>query len=446
MLSIFLILFLGITFIVISTTRYKLHPFLALLITAYAIALFSGIPLSEISGIIAGGFGKTLTSIGLIIIAGTIIGVFLEKSGATITISKAIVKLVTEKRPNLALSMIGYVVSIPVFCDSAFVILSSLNKSLSKRTKTSIVPLSIALSTGLYAPHVLIPPTPGPLAAAANLHVDNLLLVIVIGMIVAIPVVLAGLFYANFLVKKYPYEGELEMTNEAVEASEDHLPSLGLSLAPILVPILLMAIGTTGSFLSEEIAMPVLVKTLAFLGNPTTALFIGMVISFRLMPSLDKVKLNAWVGEGLKNAALIIMITGVGGALGAVLQQLPITEYLSEGLATKSLGLLLPFLIAAVLKTAQGSSTVAIITTSAIVYPLLGALGLDSEMGKTLVVMATGTGAMTVSHANDSYFWVVSQFSGMDIKTAYKTQTVATLLQGVTGIITVYILSLILPV
>ena len=192
--------------------------------------------------------------------------------------------------------------------------------------------------------------------------------------------------------------------------------------------------------------MPVLVKTLAFLGNPTTALFIGMVISFRLMPSLDKVKLNAWVGEGLKNAALIIMITGVGGALGAVLQQLPITEYLSEGLATKSLGLLLPFLIAAVLKTAQGSSTVAIITTSAIVYPLLGALGLDSEMGKTLVVMATGTGAMTVSHANDSYFWVVSQFSGMDIKTAYKTQTVATLLQGVTGIITVYILSLILPV
>ena len=192
--------------------------------------------------------------------------------------------------------------------------------------------------------------------------------------------------------------------------------------------------------------MPALVKTLAFLGNPTTALFIGMVISFRLMPSLDKVKLNAWVGEGLKNAALIIMITGVGGALGAVLQQLPITEYLSEGLATKSLGLLLPFLIAAVLKTAQGSSTVAIITTSAIVYPLLGALGLDSEMGKTLVVMATGTGAMTVSHANDSYFWVVSQFSGMDIKTAYKTQTVATLLQGVTGIITVYILSLILPV
>ena len=140
--------------------------------------------------------------------------------------------------------------------------------------------------------------------------------------------------------------------------------------------------------------MPGLVNTFAFLGNPTTALFIGMAISFRLMPSLNKDKLNSWVGEGLKNAALIIMITGVGGALGAVLQQLPITEYLSEGLATKSLGLLLPFLIAAVLKTAQGSSTVAIITTSAILYPLLGALGLDSEMGKTLVVMATGTGAM----------------------------------------------------
>ena len=152
--------------------------------------------------------------------------------------------------------------------------------------------------------------------------------------------------------------------------------------------------------------------------------------------------MSDWIGEGLKNAALIIMITGIGGSLGAVLQQLPLQEYLSEGLATKSMGIFLPFLIAAVLKTAQGSSTVAIITTSAILFPMLNSLGLDSDMGKALVVMATGAGAMTVSHANDSYFWVVSQFSGMDIKTAYRTQTVASLIQGVTGIITVYLVSL----
>ena len=154
--------------------------------------------------------------------------------------------------------------------------------------------------------------------------------------------------------------------------------------------------------------------------------------------------MNSWITDGLKNAAMIIIITGTGGALGAVLQQMPIQDYLSEGLAGKSLGLLLPFLIAAVLKTAQGSSTVAIITTTAILYPLLGGLGLDSEMGKTLVIMATGAGAMTVSHANDSYFWVVAQFTGMDIKTAYRTQTVATLLQGIVGLITVTVAGFIL--
>ena len=443
MIEIFLILVIGIAFIVIATSKFNLHPFLALLITAYGIAFFAGIPLKEISSIITGGFGNTLKSIGLVIIAGTIIGVILEKSNATITISKAIIKLVTEKRPTTALSIIGYIVSIPVFCDSAFVILSSLNKSLSARTKTSIVPLAIALSTGLYAPHVLIPPTPGPLAAAANLEMDNLLLVIVMGLLIAIPVVIAGHIFANFLIKKYPYqesEGKELPEPELTEPAD--LPSITAALAPIVVPILLMALGTTTAFLSTSINAPKLIAIIGFLGTPVNALLMGMGVSFFLMPGFNKETMSDWIGEGLKNAALIIMITGIGGSLGAVLQQLPLQEYLSEGLATKSMGIFLPFLIAAVLKTAQGSSTVAIITTSAILFPMLNSLGLDSDMGKALVVMATGAGAMTVSHANDSYFWVVSQFSGMDIKTAYRTQTVASLIQGVTGIITVYLVSL----
>ena len=443
MLEIFLILTVGIAFIVLSTSKYNLHPFLALLIAAYGIAFFAGIPLKEISMVITGGFGSTLKSIGLVIIAGTIIGVILEKSKATITISQAIVRLVTEKRPTTALSIIGYIVSIPVFCDSAFVILSSLNKSLSAKTKTSVVPLAIALSTGLYAPHVLIPPTPGPLAAAANLEMSNLLLVIVMGLLIAIPVVIAGHLFANFLIKKYPYNpGEFVTEINIQQPETGKLPSLSASLAPIIVPIILMALGTTTSFLSDYLDFPKLINLIGFLGTPVNALLIGMGVSFFLMPGLNKETLNDWVGEGLKNAALIIMITGVGGALGAVLQQLPLQELLSEGLATRSMGIFLPFLIAAVLKTAQGSSTVAIITTSAILFPMLGSLGLDSDMGKALVVMATGAGAMTVSHANDSYFWVVSQFSGMDIKTAYRTQTMASLVQGITGIVTVYLVSL----
>ena len=435
-----LILLAAILFIVVSTTKYKLHPFLALLITAFGVGILIGIPLVELPVVVSLGFGKTLQGIGIVIIAGTVIGVFLEKSGATITISKAIIRLVSAKRPIAALNFIGYVVSIPVFCDSAFVILSSLNKSLSRETRTNRVPLAIALSTGLYAPHTLIPPTPGPLAAAANLHLDNLLLVIIAGLLIALPVVAIGQAYAHYLTKKYPYlEGEAEELNVTVE-TEQKLPSLGLSIAPILVPILLMAMGTTAKLMLDEGGFR---SFLEFVGTPVVALLAGMFLSFLLIQKGDE-NLNNWITDGLKNAAMIIIITGVGGALGAVLQQMPIQEYLSEGLAGKSLGLLLPFLIAAVLKTAQGSSTVAIITTTAILYPLLGSLGLDSDMGKTLVIMATGAGAMTVSHANDSYFWVVTQFTGMDIKTAYRTQTVATLLQGIVGLITVSLAGLIL--
>ncbi len=445
MVSIILLLIVAIIFIIIATSKFNLHPFLALLIVTYFIAFFAGIPLNRITGIITNGFGDTLKSIGIIIIAGTLIGVILEKSRATTTISQAIIRLVTEKRPTMALSIIGYIVSIPVFCDSAFVILSSLNRSLSNKTRKSIVPLAIALSTGLYAPHVLIPPTPGPIAAAANLHMDNLLLVIIMGMIIAVPVVISGNIFANFLAKKYPFTGDIEKLESFDETNNNiKLPALGASLAPILIPILFMALGTTANFFDQFIHNQTITEIFTFLGTPVNALLIGLGFAFFLMPEFNKTTLNDWVGEGLKNAATILVITGIGGALGAVIKFLPLQDYLSEGIATKNLGILLPFIIAAVLKTTQGSSTVAIITTSAILFPILPTLGFDSETGKALMIMAIGAGAMTVSHANDSYFWVVSQFSNMDIKTAYKTHTIASLIQGITGLISVYIAYLII--
>ncbi|WP_236975486.1 GntP family permease [Membranihabitans maritimus] len=442
MISLLLILAIGIVFIIVSTSRFNLHPFLALLITAYFVAFSAGIPSGEISSIIGQGFGKTLSGIGLVIIAGTLIGVILEKSGATITISNSILKLVSEKRPSTAMSIIGYIVSIPVFCDAAFVILSALNKSLSEKTQKSIIPISIALSTGLYAPHVLIPPTPGPIAAAANLQMENLFLVIMTGIIIAIPVVAVGNIYAGFLSKKYTFvpNQDIDQNIATKSISEKSLPGIIPSLAPILLPILLMALGTIAAFYKTGDADPnAIISILEFLGSPTNALIVGLGCAFVLLPRYDKTTLTDWMEKGLTNAAKILVITGIGGALGAVIQYLPLKEYLSEGFINNNLGILIPFIIAAILKTAQGSSTVAIITASAIVYPILSGLGLDSEMGKTWVIMAIGAGAMTVSHANDSYFWVVSQFSGMNIKTAYRTHTIATLLQGTTGLIFTYI-------
>lgn len=441
------ILLAAIIFIVLGTSKLKLHPFIVLLLTAYGLAFASGLKIGEIGGIITGGFGSTLTYIGIVIITGTIIGTILEKSGAAIKMAEVVLKVVGEKRPTIAMSIIGYIVSIPVFCDSGFVILSSLNKTLAKKTKTSLVAMSVALATGLYATHTLVPPTPGPIAAAANLQLDNLLLVIVIGMLTAIPAVIVGVIFANKVASKYQsnvIETENTLSYEDEIKKYGKLPTTWKAFAPIVVPILLMALGSVAKFPGDLFGAGMFKDWLAFLGTPVNALIVGMFFAFALMPKFNEETLTNWIGEGVKSSAMIIIITGAGGALGAVIKATPIGAYIGETLQTLNMGIFLPFIIAAALKTAQGSSTVSLVTTSAILLPLLPALGLDSEMGKVLAVMAIGAGAMTVSHANDSYFWVVSQFGGMDVKTAYKTQTVATLLQGIATIATVFILSLIL--
>jgi len=187
-----------------------------------------------------------------------------------------------------------------------------------------------------------------------------------------------------------------------------------------------------------------LYKLFLFLGTPTNALFIGLLFAATLLPKFDEERLSGWIGEGIKNAGEILIITGAGGALGAVLKASGIGTYLGDLLQTLSLGIFVPFIIAAALKSAQGSSTTALVVTSTIIFPLLASLGLDSELGKVLTVMAIGAGAMTVSHANDSFFWVVSRFSQMDVATAYKAYTSATLIQGVVTIVVVYALSQIL--
>ena len=162
-----------------------------------------------------------------------------------------------------------------------------------------------------------------------------------------------------------------------------------------------------------------------------------------LFPKLNKETLTGWIGDGISAAAPILLITGAGGAFGTILKETQIGDTLGSVLAGYQLGIFLPFIIAATFKTAQGSSTVALVATSALIAPLLSTIGLDSLYGKVLAVMATGAGAMTISHANDSFFWVVTQFSGMDVKTGYKTQTMATLIQGVSSMVLIYFLSLI---
>ena len=437
------VLLLSVLFIILGTTKLKMHPFLVLLLASYLAGALAGLPAGDIAASISTGFGNIMAYIGIVIILGTIIGTILEKSNAAIKLADLVLKLVGKRYPALAMSIIGYLVSIPVFCDSAYIILSSLKKSIRQKTGKPSVALSIALATGLYAAHTFVPPTPGPIAAAGNLGLeDQLGLVILFGLGVALIAMFTGYFWASYTGKHYTVA---EDTEEIPAATQEklQLPSGVKALSPIVVPIFLIAFRSVATYPSLPLGQGVLFEILNFAGQPVNALLIGLFLSFLLFPKFDRETLTGWIGEGIVAAAPILLITGAGGAFGTILKETHIGETLGNLLAGYQLGIFLPFLIAAVFKTAQGSSTVALVATSALIAPLLGSIGLDSLYGKVLAVMATGAGAMTISHANDSFFWVVTQFSGMDVKTGYRTHTTATLLQGVVSMAFIYLLSLI---
>lgn len=447
-----LILVVLIVFIVLATTKLKLHPFLALLAAALLAGLAYQLPPLEIGGHIARGFGGILGGIGIVIAFGTIIGVILERSGAAITMAETVIRVLGERFPTLTVSIIGYLVSIPVFCDSGYVILNSLKNALAARMKVSVVAMSVALATGLYAAHTFVPPTPGPIAAAGNLGLGSSLgLVILVGLVVAFVTAMAGLLWANrFLGKDIELvdDGAPLMDGDTFQAMRDsygELPSATKAFTPIFIPILLICLGTVAALPARPLGEGGLYTLIAFLGQPVFALAVGLALACTLLKSDDKLQeLQDRVAEGIVASAPILLITGAGGAFGAVLTVTPLGDYLGQTLSALGIGLFMPFLVAAALKTAQGSTTVALVTTSAMVAPLLPQLGLDSEMGRVLTVMAIGAGGMTVSHANDSFFWVVTQFSRMKVVTGYQAQTIATLIQGVAGMFTVWLLSLVL--
>ena len=422
--------------IVVGVVKFKIHPFITLFTAAILVGILSGIGIIESLDFIAEGFGNTLSSVGIIIVFGSIIGTLLERTNAIELIVNQLLKISGLRNSMLAMNITGFIVSIPVFCDSAFIILSSINKSLSRRTLIPLGILGVSLATGLYAAHVFVPPTPGPLAASSILGAD-LGAVLIYGLLVGIPVSLVGFFSAKYFLfrdKKY-LEGPRDISSSKRIKLEKGGKSIKAFL-PIVVPIILIALDSIANYPTLPFGQGIAFTFFDTVGNPVIALFIGMTLSFLLVLPEDKYRQKqfTWTQDALKDAGLIILITGVGGAFGNVIRQLDIAEQLSLSSGTPIIGLILTFLIASALKSAQGSSTVSIVTTAALVAPLLENFGLDSSTGKTFAVLAIGSGAMTVSHLNDSYFWVVSQFSGMSVKSALSKYTVTTLLQGFLGL------------
>ncbi|MEG2923189.1 MAG: GntP family permease [Oscillospiraceae bacterium] len=451
---------IAIAAMIVAISKLKIHPFLSIMGVSLILGLVAGIPLANVTdadgkvtmglaNVIGAGFSGTFTSIGIVIILGALIGTILEKTGAAFKLADMVIKVVGKKRPELAILLMGWVVSIPVFCDSGFVILNPIRKALVKRTGTSSVAMTVALSAGLYISHVFIPPTPGPIAAASTLGIgDNLLLVIGMGALCSIFPLIAGFFYAKYIGKKEKASdeadnGEISKSYEELVAEFGKLPNGFTALAPIIVPIILMAwssivamVGMKGGFAQVS----------TFLGTPIIALAVGLLFGIVLLATTKKLgDFYEVTNESLKVVGPILFVTAAGGVLGKVIAVSGMVGFItSNATMLQAIGIFFPFILAAILKTAQGSSTVAITTTAGILAPLMPVLGLATPVMSALTVMAIGAGAMTVSHANDSYFWVVTNFGGMKPEQGYKTQTMMTLVLGIASMLQIFLLSLVL--
>ncbi len=441
----------AIILMIVLISKFHVHAFISLMLVSLLFAIVAGIKITDIPTIIGQGFSGTFTSIGIVIILGALIGTLLEKTGAALKMADSVVKLVGKNHPEAAMLIMGWIVSIPVFCDSGFVILNPIRKALVKRTARSSVASTVALSMGLYISHCFIPPTPGPIAAANALFEGitqpvNLLLVIGIGAACSILPLIVSYFFSLFIGKHVKSkeekggEGAVVQTYEELVKSYGKLPNGWMSFSPIVLPIFLMGLASALKMANVDVPF------IAFLGTPIMALAVGVVFGVLLLMMSGKLKEFYPITDStLRVVGPILFVTAAGGVLGKVIASTDMVKFISDNsTALSTLGYLFPFLLAAILKTAQGSSTVAITTTAGILAPLMLTIGFTTPVHAALTVVAIGAGAMTVSHANDSYFWVVTNFGDMEVKDGYKTQTLGTLLVGIAGFINVWLLSLIL--
>lgn len=452
---------LAIIIMILAISKYNIHPFLSILTVSVIFGIIGGIPLVKtgkvlgIADVVSAGFAGTFNSIGIVIIMGALVGALWKDRGCTQD-GRLRRSACWENNTSLAVLIMGWIVSIPVFCDSGFVILNPIRKALVRRTHASGVATAVAMSMGLYITHCFIPPTPGPIAAANTIYEGmqmdtNLILVIAMGACASILPMIAAYFYANYIGGKIKTKeektmeageaGEMTETYEELMKSYGELPSAFMSFAPIIVPILLMALSSAMNMAGNKIPI------VTFLGTPIIAISVGVLLGILLFasrPMEDKAKaFYELTNETLKVCGPILFITAAGGVLGKVIASTNMVAFIKANSTTLAgLGIFFPFILSAILKTAQGSSTVAITTTAGIMAPLMTTLGLGTPILAAVTVIAIGAGAMTVSHANDSYFWVVTNFGDMEVQDGYRAQTFGTFVTGLAAMLNVYIIYL----
>ena len=445
---------ISIVVMILAISKWKVHPFLAIMATAIFLGFAADIPLviegnASAPGTlvynVGVGFRSIFQGIGIVIILGALIGAVLEATGGAFKIADMIIRLLGKASPTLAIIVMGWVVSVPVFCDSGFVILNPVRRSIVKRAKVSGVATAVGLGAGLYTSHVLVPLTPGPLAASEVLGMGDFLITVMwVSVVVSIPSLIAAYFWSVWRGKKDQSEEDLAIQNDATVKSYDEivkefggLPNGFLSLAPILMPIVLMAAGSIANY--AALTGP-LHSILVFLGTPVVALTVGMLFAVLLLVVTQNIsKFNNLTNETLKMLGPILFITAAGATLGRVITVSDMVPFIQDNAAALTwMGLFFPFLISAFIKTAQGSSTVAMVVTAGLMSPLMGAMGFTSHIAISLTVMAIGAGSMMASHANDSYFWVVSKLSEQTPQQGYKNWTSMTVVQGLACMVGIF--------
>lgn len=426
----------AIVCVILLTSRFKFNAFFALVLVALALSLATD-SLDKVVPTLKTGFGNTLMAIGLIILFGTTIGVVLDKTGATYAMAHYILGLTGKDKAPRAITITGFIAGLPIFCDSGFIVLSGLNKSLARASGMSVVRMAGSLAIALYTLHCLIPPHPG-ITAAAGIMNGSLGNLVLLGVLIALPTTLVGYLWVKIMSARLG--GSEDASQEPESLPTRKLPGTFGSFLPVVLPLLMIMFSSFMALVPSLLPAPVL-SVVKFLGDPVIALLIGVGLALLLVPREDFGQVNDMLAEAIDKAGPILAITAAGGAFGAVIKATGIGDQVSGALSTSHLGLIVPFALAAILKTAQGSSTVAAITSASIVASMLGPLGLDSDMGRTLALLSIGAGSMMISHANDSYFWVITKFSDISPDATLKVYSTATVVIAVCAFAIIWLLS-----
>lgn len=447
-------LLIAVFVLVFLVLRTRVHAFIAMLIAASIAGLVGGMSADETLNSITKGFGGTLGSIGIVIGLGVMMGSVLEVSGAAEKMAYSFIKMLGQKKEEWALAITGYVVSIPIFVDSAFVILYPVAKALAKNGKRSLLTLGVALAGGLAVTHHTVPPTPGPLGVAGLFGVD-IGAMLLTGMCMAVLPVVGIVLYAKWLDKKYPNFNQEVFTEEELKQKYDsyiesrekkELPSLGLSLLPIVLPIVLIFIKAVVHLFVKDVPealASIPYQIVSFLGHPVIALALSVLISvYTLLPKADKNTTALHLEEGVKTAGIILLVTGAGGALGAVLRDSGAGKQLAEQIANLPISpILIPFIVSTLVRFIQGSGTVAMVTAASISAPILAQI---PGVNMLLAAQAATMGSLFFGYFNDSLFWVVNRMMGInDVKKQMVVWSVPTTIAWGIGGISVILANLI---